>query len=289
METERHNVGEYSRQRAEQAREEQRQEALRAIKNYDPPEYTVVVLKDLRIDPHYQRARSDAKVYTIRANFNPNACQPLAVSHRADDSRYLVDGQHRAAALQDIKWLSWPALVYRHLTRRDEAAMWLELNTRQTKPKPTERFRAALERKEPEALAIASVVTDAEFHLPLRRLKHKVSGDQIDAIEAVIRIFRQSRDPGLRDVLTLIRQAWPDPEETERTQRLILLGLAAFLAGSWRPRLDLRRAAEVIGRYTPAVWMAKTRGVTSGEAPPQILCEKLRAAYNKITPRGERL
>jgi hypothetical protein len=284
----------WQQQKRAQAWERQREQARRILNEYDPPEYTVAELADLRIDERYQRARNEAKVNMLRATFEPNACQPLAISQRADGTRYLVDGQHRAAALEDIGVKSWPALIYRKLTRRDEAAMWLELNTRQTKPQPPERFRAALERKEPQALAITNVVTAAGFHLNLRRggsggRAGRVSGEQVDAIEALIQIFRQSRDPGLRDVLTLIRTAWPDPEETQRTQRLVLLGIAAFLGGAWAPKIDVVRAAQVIGRYTPGVWMAKTRGVTSGESPPQIFCEKIKAAYNKTAPRGERL
>lgn len=280
----------WQRQRRDQERDRQRQEARAALhQTYEPPVYQPVILCELRIDERYQRVRSESKVNLLRARFHPNACQPLAVSKRADGSQYCVDGQHRAAVLEDIGLKSWPALVYSNLTPPEEAAMWEELNTRQTKPHPNARFKAALERGEPEAHAIQSVVTTSGLQINFLRGRSKTSGKQIDAIEAIMRIYRQQKAQGLADVLRLLQRAWPDPAELNRTQRIVLLGLAAFLGSSWNAALKGDRAAAVIGRFTPTVWIAKTRGANAGESPASQLCEKFRAAYNKGIPRRERL
>jgi Family of unknown function (DUF6551) len=183
---------------------------------------------------------------------------------------------------------SWPALIYHNLTRQQEAAMWEELNTRQTKPPSNARFKAALARKDPEALAINHLVIGAGLRLSFTR-GSKTSGVEIGAIEAVVKIYRQAKSLGLADVLSLLQQAWPDPDESQRTARLVLLGLAAFLGGPWASKIQHAHAAAVLRNYTPSVWIAKTRGATSGESPAQILCDRIRAAYNKKAPRGDRL
>jgi hypothetical protein len=272
----------------------QQREAAQAILNtYTPPEYDVCELDTLRIDDRYQRARTESKVNTLRAHFHPNACQPLAVSLRADGSRYLVDGQHRRAVLTDIGLKSWPCLVYRQLSRVQEAAMWSELNTHQTKPQTSERFKAALVRKDPEALAIAAIVAEHGYSLVLARRRGgrgpgPING-QIDAIEALERIYRQGNAPALRDVLSLITRAWPDPAETSRTQRVVLMGLFLLLSGAWKPRLQLDHLVRVVSKWTPTNWIAKSRGITSGASTAEVLCEKIRTAYNASLRKKDRL
>jgi ParB-like nuclease domain len=285
----RHNVGLWRKEQFEREREKEREGARSQLAKYEPPEYEPVTLAELRIDERYQRARSEAKVHTLRAMFNPRACQPLAVSKRGDGSLYLVDGQHRMAALQDIGINTWPACVHANLTRRDEAAMWEELNTRQTKPPPPARFKARLERREPEAMAIHGVVLGSGLRLNFKRGRSKTSGVEIDAVDAIERIYRRGNERALGDVLKLLQKAWPDPDESQRTARVILLGLAEFLASDWAAEIKLGRAAERIAQFTPSTWISKTRGATSGESPAVMLCEKFRAVYNKGAKKNEKL
>jgi len=282
-----HRLGAWQHERQERIRGEQRDAAIKLLSVYDPPEYGEAILDELRIDDRYQRARSDAKVNAIRANFQPNACQPVSVSHRGDGSRYLVDGQHRAAVLQSLGLKSWPALIYRKLSRADEARMWAELNTRHTKPSTARRFRAALEFREPEALAINEVVKGAGMRVNCGRSKGKKTGHDIEAVEAIIRIYHQWKAHGLASTLALVKGAWPDDAETNRTDRVVLLGAAEFLTARWADRIDMKIAADVLGKYPPKVWISKTRGMS--EPPGQILAKAIRAAYNRAAPRTKKL
>jgi len=264
----------------------QRDSARKLLNDYDPPEWGEAELETLYIDAKYQRARSESKVHTLRANFEPNACQPLAISLRANGRRYLVDGQHRAAVLRDIGLGTWPALIYRNLTVAQEAAMWREINTRQTKPQPAERFLACLQAKEPEACALDAVITGAGYQLNLRRRSQKKSGREIEAIEAILRIYRRYLATGLTEVLQLIAAAWAD-DIPERTSRLVLLGVAAFRHGPWAPRLQLKRATEILEKHHPNKWAAKARG---SDLPPDVqFCLAVKAAYNAGLRKPEKL
>jgi hypothetical protein len=193
------------------------------------------------------------------------------------------------AAMQELGGKSWPSLIYRGLTLAQEAAMWMQINTQQTKPRPPDRFRCALAYREPEAVQIERIVRSLDFKLCIRRHARKVSGNQIDAIEAIESIYRRSLEQGLRDVLMLVRGAWPDPAETPRTARLVLLGLANFLSADYAPKIEFSRAIEIVGRFTPSVWIAKTRGETSGDPPEKIFADRIRTAYNRGQPRAKRL
>jgi hypothetical protein len=291
LETKRHDLAGWRREQRDQQLEQQRSVARRTLASeYTMPEFAIIPLKGLAIDERYQRARNDSKIHMLRAFFHPNACQPLAISERANGTRYLVDGQHRAAVLEDIGVTEWPALLYRELTLQDEAAMWQELNTRQTKAKPTERFKAALQSREPEALAINAAVLKAGMRLNFKRgSKQKRTGKEIDAIDAVISIYRRSRESGLLDVLRTVQSAWPDPDELLRTARVMLLGISAFLVADWGHPVDLARVAAVLENYTPSKWIAMTRGVGDAGSPTEVLSGRIRLAYNKGLGRRDRL
>jgi hypothetical protein len=264
----------------------QRDAARKLLNDYDPPEWGEAELDTLYIDAKYQRDRSESKVHALRAHFQPNACQPLAISLRANGRRYLVDGQHRAAVLRDIGLSTWPALIYRGLSLAQEAAMWKEINTRQTKPQPAYRFLASLQAKEAEACAVDAVVTGAGYLLNLRRRSQKKSGREIEAIEAVLRIYRRHLATGLAEVLQLIAAAWAD-DVPERTSRLVLLGVTAFRHGPWAPRVQEKRAADILGKYHPNKWVAKARGT---DQPPDLQFSlAVKAAYNAGLRKPEKL
>lgn len=259
------------------------------LDRYDPPDYDYVELAILRIDLEYQRRRSPGKVKALRGDWSPWACQPMAVSVRKNGDHYLVDGQHRAATLESLDIKFWPALLYKGLSAQDEARMWMAVNSGQTKPNTGAQFVGLLASGDHEAQQINALVVGAGYRINTLRGRHRTSGIYIDAIAAVIRIFREARGPGLARVLRVVSTAWPDPDETQRTSRLILLGLHNFLAGACEGTVDDKLLARVVGSYTPGVWIAKTRGVTSGEHPSAILAARIRAAYNKAVKAGHRV
>lgn len=276
------NVGKWNAEQREAERETEREAARRLLKNYNPPTMESVVLAELRVDEKYQRTLSDAKVHMLRANFSPNACQPLAISHRADGSRYLVDGQHRAKTLMDIGLREWLGLVYRNLSRKDEAAMWEEVNTRQTKPQPIFRFRALAIKRDSETVAIIGIVTGAGLSINFDRAgKGKGAGMRILAVTALQKIFRQRKGPGLADVLKVLQDAWPDPDDSQRVSSPILLGLGAFLGGTWKSSIDLDRAAKALGKLGPEKWLAKIHG--AGVSSADDLARHFRDKYNSET------
>jgi hypothetical protein len=283
------DIGTWRRAKLERDREERRNHVRNQVAHYDPPAYDSVRLGELRIDERYQRNQSEAKVARLRATFVAQACQPLDVSERKDGSRWVMDGQHRLAVLVDAGVPDWTALIYKGLSPREESMMWFAINTGQSKPNANACFKSLLHHREHEAVTINSVVIGSGFKVSLRRGgRHPISGGEIDAIDAIIRIFRKSKEPGLADVLTTIAKAWPDPDEGGRTQRLVLLGVDAFIHGGWDHEVDLERAARVIGKWPPTTWVNKTR-VQMGTKPAELFASFVRQAYNRCAPRGERL
>jgi hypothetical protein len=285
------NLRTWHKERRAEERQRQREQAEHAIATYVSPRLEAMILAHLQIDEHYQRARAERKVDRLRAYFNPNACQPLAVSRRSDGSLFLVDGQHRAAALQDLGQETWMALVYSNLTRREEAAMWSELNTRQAKPKATERFKAKLSEGNPEALAIKSIVEKAGFNVHTKGggRRTPAAKSEIFAIEALERIYRRNKTIGLEHTLTTIGETWPDPDEADRLQRLVLLGMAGVLHAPWAPRMSHERLVKTLKRSTPSAWISRAYGDRGDQSPIDAFTARVREFYNKGATKKERV
>jgi hypothetical protein len=165
--------------------------------------------------------------------------------------------------------------------------MWKEMNTRQTKPRVGDRFKAGLVTREAEPCAILDVVTGAGMKINFKSGRKAEGGTQINAIEALETIYRQHKAPVLADVLKLLQLAWP-PDDNNRTARPILLGLAAFLTEKWRNPVQLARAGEKLGTYAAIKWIAKTRSGSDG-TPAEILRAAFRNQYNVKAKRTEKL
>jgi len=278
-------------------RQQQCKRAQEALKNYSSPKLEVMILADLEIDEEYQRARTEAKVHKLRADFNPNACQPLAVSKRSDGKLFCVDGQHRSAALQELGFETWNALLYKNLNREEEAAMWCKLNTGQSKPKATERFKARIKAAEPEALAIKALVEKAGFSVHTQRgIRGNGTGGitpgiggEITAVEALERVYRRNKAIGLTDTLSTIEKAWPDPDEANRLQRLIILGIANVLHAAWAPKLNRERLIRTLKKSTPGTWIGRAMGERGDSTPAQCFAVRVKEFYNKGAPKRERL
>ena len=90
-----------------------------------------VPLTQMRINPLAQRDLNQARVSKLAAAFEPEKMDAPTVNHRGD-WYYLIDGQHRIAALKE--WLaSWQGQqvqcwTYEGLSEAEEAEKFLALN-----------------------------------------------------------------------------------------------------------------------------------------------------------------
>lgn len=187
-----------------------------------------LVVDDLQIDPRYQRDLSELQVRKITKNFDPDAFGVITISSRVPGGLFVVDGQHRIAALRQMGWGQQrvPCIVYRNLSLEDEAKVFYLPQTTRKYMTPGQRFRARLVANEPTAIELKRLV---EFHGFSLNLTNGGSADakELDAIAALEFIDRQYSIEHLGLVLKVMHEAWSDNEA--KLQGNMIRGLAMFL------------------------------------------------------------
>lgn len=115
------------------------------------PEYQLVNVNDLVLDPKIQRNQLDkagrAHIREIRQNFNAATFDPVRVVRRIHGTRKwtVVDGGHRFIAAQQLGLAQIPALLVSGRSYRQEAELFRDLNTSRRRMSPLDTFRVIAE------------------------------------------------------------------------------------------------------------------------------------------------
>lgn len=207
-----------------------------------------VLVSSLSVDARYQRDVSPSHVKNIVKHFDPDTFGVLVVSERSD-GMYIVDGQHRVAALRAMGWQDQrvPCLVYRGLSIEEEAKVFYKPQTERRSMTPAARFKARLVAGEPSAVAIAKCVESYGFNVNLAN-GGNVHPRDIDAVASLERIARQYGFDHLPVTMSVIRDIY-GTDHVKITSAL-MLGIATFVH-RYQGLYDKRRLFEVLHKLTP--------------------------------------
>jgi ParB-like nuclease domain len=122
-------------------------------------------VSSILVDPDVQRTLRKAWAREIADNFDPDRIRVIVVSYRADGKYYVIDGQHRLAALKamgyDNQLVDCSVFDRRHMSelevKKEDARLFLELN-RVLHQAPIEAFQKAVVAEDPTAVAINRIV-----------------------------------------------------------------------------------------------------------------------------------
>ena len=216
-----------------------------------------IPLADLRIDPHYQRPLNEKKSRQIAQRFEPASASALAVSRREDGSLWVMDGQHRLAAMRSLGHPLALCLVYQGLTLQQEATIFVECNTVRAAPRAISVFMARLAAGDRVALDIYRVLERLGLDLPERvernQNHNKRRIDTIYSVSALDRIYALDGAAELELILTMLRRMWP--ESPDALTQIPIRGLHLVhrtysKAGLWPSDFATRVAREPIERVT---------------------------------------
>lgn len=170
-----------------------------------------VVPVDLLLTDAYQRPIAKAKVAQIAANFDDTAAGALLVNEREDGLLFVFDGQQRLGAMREIGRTSALCLVYRGLTRQQEAEAFEHCNNVRTHVAANDRFRSRMVRQEANALGILDLVHDLGLELQVEFEQQRSGLRCVEALDSVTNRYGLDM---LRTVLRVCRTAWSDvPQE----------------------------------------------------------------------------
>lgn len=183
---------------------------------------------DIKVDTRYQRGLNLAQVERIASQFDPGAFGTITVSRRNDGSLWVLDGQHRLAALQHMNWGDQrvPCIVYDGLSLDDEAKLFYSPQMTRRALTPMERFRARLILGDPVAIEIKRIANAHGYEINTGTGSDG-NTDTIDAVAAVECIYKTwAGGAMLGTVLGVTRDAWGTNEF--HIPGSVLIGIAAF-------------------------------------------------------------
>lgn len=125
---------------------------------------------ELTVDQSYQRSIDNAGsrrlIASIAANFDWRLCAPLVVSRRPDESKVIIDGQHRwAAAVRRGDLPQLPCCLFAYDSPEDEARMFIVANRARKPMNRLDDFHAALAAADEDAMEIQRLVTEAGLRM----------------------------------------------------------------------------------------------------------------------------
>lgn len=168
-----------------------------------------VRLGDLHISPRAQREFRPAWADHLYSGFDPEKFEPPHVNQRGD-RQFVVDGQHRIAALR--RWLGdgWEdqqiqAWTYELSTEEMEARLFLHLSRNRKPLQAFEDFRIAVTAKEPDETDIERLVNANGQKISQNRK------EGIGAVGTLKRVYRRSDPETFAKTIRIIDGAYETP------------------------------------------------------------------------------
>jgi hypothetical protein len=158
---------------------------------------------DLRIDQHYQRNLKDGWARAIADNWDQFLYDPMDVSLREDGSMYVMDGQHRLAALRMLGYEDQMVVcrVFTGLTLAMEARRFNTQGNR--KPlNAQEQFRSRLFEGQAAELAVDQCIRMAGFLLNYSG--SETANGRVVCVGSLLSVYRSGGADHLLDSLNVI-------------------------------------------------------------------------------------
>lgn len=234
------------------------------------------------VTEQYQRVLNMKNVAGIVKNFDPAKLGVLVVSHRADGTYAVLDGQHRLTALRRLGYDATNCIVLEGMTIRQEADYFRRQNENKQSLRINDTFNASLWAEDAESLRIKALMDKYGF-------RHGKSGQPmcICAIGALQRILRRFGDKTLELTLACIAATWPHDSTILRGE--MLAGLGEFWM-RYGEKLTVQQFEARMRRHLPMEMYQEARRRTQGKTTPATafnktirftMCAVYVSAYNK--------
>jgi hypothetical protein len=252
---------------------------------HDPTEARMVPITEVGLDSHYQRDLNAERVSKMVADWDDRLAGVLILSARGG-TLWVVDGQHRLAAMRERGTHSVSAIVLTGLSQREEAALFVDYNRSRAALNEWDMFRAELVAGSPAALGIVTVVN--QLGLTLTRIP---SPRNVIALGSVRRIYNMGGAVLLGKTLLTIKNLWT--HERLAFGGMMIYGLGLFYyAFEKHPLFDEQRAHSVLESNTPLVFLRRAQEISFNigrKSNSAQVTEAIRVVYNDGLGRNRQL
>lgn len=214
----------------------------------------------LKIRPQYQRPLDERRVTGIATNYEDALAGTLEVSF-AEGVYWVVDGQHRLAAMRENSVRVCRVLIHYGLSLQDEAHLFGRLNSQRKGVLPRDLYRAELV----EGRERSQIVRDTLAKYGLRVSPSR--GHHAKEVAAVETMWRMLGRHVLDDTLRVVMEAWADGEGTPAFGALegrVLGAIGNFIyINREQERFDLNRFVLVLTRHQPTELLREARAYST--------------------------
>lgn len=165
--------------------------------------------KKVIVDHRYQRAEKSSLIAAISSNPKWEFFGALTLFEREGkpDTYYCADGQQRLRGVMGAEKspTTVPAVVFTVPALRDEAAIYVQINEFRKALRPLEKHVGKVVAKDAAAMAVERAANTAGFSIG-----QSPSARTIEAPNALYYAHNALGEQGLVQLLTVLRDAWPD-------------------------------------------------------------------------------
>lgn len=237
----------------------------------------------LLIDRSYQRTTDKSRVSVIAHSWNPDLSGVFVVSQRDNGAFYVIDGQHRHAAIQ---LMSNPpemvfAEVHRGLTVAQEARLFYELDTKRAGLTTGAEFTALVTAKDPIALGIVRAAD--EVGMTVDYAKGSAPGN-LRAFRTLMEMYKRISHTDFVRVLRVVNNAWPTDPHSGAAR--VLEGIEVFFQKY--PEANEKRLTRALSMSNPALIENNARVLkgTLSSAIRVAVAMVIHGLYNKGLKQG---
>lgn len=234
---------------------------------------TRIPVDKLVVDGRYQRPVQSQRVERIVREFDAKLLGTLELSERKNGTFAIIDGQHRYEAVRLVGRKTVPALVHKGLTPKEEADLFARTNMGRKPLTPIQRFRAQVFAGDPDAVALANIITNNGF-----KVDYSETSQALGVIRGIVTLenaYKQHGADHVNMMLDVVRDLWFG--EGAATDNNLLRGMSEFLI-AYGDRFEEKHRERL--RRTPAMTIvrrAKEKTITdSRTAIAGLIADDLR-------------
>lgn len=242
------------------------------------------------VDQSYQRPLNRAHVMKIAREFDPDKVGAVVVSYRDDGSYWVIDGQHRVAAMHSIGFDDpIQCLVYEGLTLDREAKMF-SAQADSRRMHPVHLYLAKITGGDPKYIAIDEVVQESGFEVSVNKKGNTI----IQAPGALVRAFDRGGADHLRVTLAVLSEAWAGRDKMPPAY--MITGISAIILRYGLNNIDTGHLGDALRRTATRELATIASGlnldmqqhhrldIIYGRAIREVYNQKLKAGQDQLPP-----
>lgn len=217
----------------------------------------------LHVDPDAQRDLDEKRVEKYARNWSDSLCGALNVATDEADPQdatdfNVYDGQHRWAAGVLAGKDRLPCVVTYGVSRREQAELFLLNNSQRRAVDKHHLYRVALTAEWQWAVEIEETLTT--LGLQVGRWGSRTT---IRAVDGIRRIHSMGGQDLLARTLLVLRRAFSFPDDGEKWERFLLLGVARLIHDN--PNIDTDRLVATLSSARPIDWKVSATTLAKGK------------------------